>query len=65
LAAAVTRVRVSSLIRCATAPPANTRLTVLTLVFVRRAMSTRVGGMPAAPRAASLTRYCRAAGKII
>src|SRR3954451_24318193 len=44
LAASKTRARVSSLMRCATAPPASTRLTVLTDVFVSRAISIRVGG---------------------
>src|SRR5438132_896645 len=44
LAASKTRARVSSLMRCATAPPASTRLTVLTEVLVSLAISIRVGG---------------------
>ena len=43
-AASITRSRVPSLMRAETDPPANTRLTVLMLVRVSRAMSISVAG---------------------
>src|SRR3954469_14382511 len=60
IAASRTRRRVASLIRFASIPPASTRLTVLTLVRVSRAMSDNVGVLsdflPAVFNGATLSR---------